>query len=111
MDYALQQEITRRISDLATGGSARTGGKLTNKLKEWWTLPDFAAFQSEIKKAFKADIPVRERSEWESWIAELRPQNYALTAEIAAAEAAINARVYALFDLTPEEIALLEANI
>jgi hypothetical protein len=103
----LQQEITRRIPDLSSSGPA----KLTDKLKEWWTLPDFATFQAEIKKAFKADIPVRERSEWENWIAELRPQIHALTAEIAAAEAAINTKVYALFDLTPDEIALLEANI
>lgn len=33
------------------------------------------------------------------------------TAEIARIEGEINARVYALFDLTPEEIALLEASL
>ncbi len=60
---------------------------------------------------FKADIPLKEHNEWESWTGETRTQINALTAQIAATETAINARVYALFDLTPEEIALLEANI
>ena len=105
--YALQQEITRRIPDLATG----TATKLTERLKLWWDLPDFAAFQAEVKKALKSDIPLKARNEWESWIAENRMQIHALSAQIAAAEADINAKVYALFDLTPEEIELLEANI
>ena len=105
--YALQQDITRRIPDLAATGPA----KLTTRLKEWWNLPDFAAFQAEVKKAFKSDIPLRQRSEWDSWISENRTQIHALTAEIVRLEDDINARVYALFDLTDDEIALLEANI
>ena len=36
---------------------------------------------------------------------------HALTAEIVRIEAEINTRAYALFDLTPAEIELLEANI
>jgi hypothetical protein len=105
--YALQQQITRRIPDLATSGTA----KLTTKLKEYWNLPDFAAFQAEVKKAYKADIPLKDRNDWENWITENRTQIHALSAEITAVEAQINAKVYALFDLTPEEIELLEANI
>lgn len=105
--YALQQAITRRIPDLAPGGA----GKLTNRLKEWWNLPDFAAFQAEIKKAFKADIPLKDRNDWDSWITDQRQQIHALTAEIARLEAEINDQVYALFELTPEEITLLEASL
>ena len=106
--YDLQQSITRRIPDLAADPAS---AKLTNKLKEWWALPDFAAFQKEVKRALKATIPLQERNEWESWITKTRAENNALTAEIARLEAEINAKVYALFDLTPDEIALLEANI
>lgn len=106
--YAFQQEITRRISDLAADPA---NAKLTTRLKEWWTLPNFAAFQREVKKALKADIPLKERSEWEDWISTTRAEIHALTAEIARLEGEINARVYALFDLTPDEIALLEANV
>lgn len=105
--YALQQAITRRILDLATGGAA----KLTERLKAWWDLPDFAAFQAEVKKALKSDIPLKDRNDWENWIADNRNKIHALTAEIARIEGEIDAKVYALFNLTPGEIKLLEANI
>ena len=105
--YALQQAITRRIPDLAAGGAT----KLTERLKSWWDLPNFAAFQAEVKKALKSDIPLKARNEWENWISAERTKIHALTAEIAQIEKEINAKVYALFDLTPAEIELLEANI
>ncbi|MBC2666585.1 Eco57I restriction-modification methylase domain-containing protein [Novosphingobium flavum] len=106
--HELQQAITRRIPDLAADPA---NAKLTGKLKEWWNLPDFAAFQKEVEKALKAKIPLQERNEWESWITTSRAEIHALTAEIARLEAEINTKVYALFDLTPDEIALLEANV
>ena len=106
--HELQQSITRRIPDLAADPAH---AKLTTRLKEWWTLPDFAAFQREVKKALKAEIPLKERSEWEDWITATRAEINALSAEISRLEAKINAKVYDLFDLTPEEIELLEANI
>lgn len=106
--YELQQAITRRIPDLAADPA---NAKLSSKLKEWWTLPDFAAFQKEVEKALKAKIPLQERNDWETWITTSRAEIHALTAEIARLEAEINTKVYALFDLTPDEIALLEANI
>lgn len=106
--YDLQQAITRRIPDLAADPAS---AKLTGKLKQWWTLPDFAAFQKEVEKALKAKIPLQERNEWENWITTSRAEIHALTAEIARLEAEINAKVNALFDLTPDEIALLEANV
>ena len=74
-------------------------------------LPDFAAFQREVQKTLKAKIPLQERNEWENWITTTRAEIHALTAEIARLEAEINAKVYALFNLTPDEIALLEANV
>lgn len=104
----LQRSITRRIPDLAADpGNA----KLTGKLKEWWNLPDFAAFQKEVEKALKTKIPLQERNEWENWITTNRAEIHSLTAEIALLETEINAMVYALFDLTLDEIALLEANV
>jgi hypothetical protein len=105
--YELQQAIARRIPDLAADSAK---AKLTTKLKEWWNLPDFAAFQKEVEKALKARIPLQERNDWENWLTSSRAEIHALTAEIARLEAEINAKVYALFDLTPDEIALLEAN-
>ncbi len=104
----LQTALTRRISDLCP---PKREPKLTTKLKAWWTLPDFAAFRAEVKKAFKVDIPLSERSDWEDWITRDRAEIARLTAEIAQAEAQIDVIVYELFELTPDEIALLETAI
>jgi len=106
--HELQQAITRRIPDLAADPAS---AKLTGRLKQWWNLPDFAAFQKEVEKVLKAKIPLQERNEWENWISTTRAEIDALTAEITRLEAEINSKVYALFDLTPDEIALLEASL
>ena len=105
---ALQRALTRRIPDLCPAGREP---KLTTALREWWTLPDFAGLRAEVKKAFKADVPLAERSAWEDWIGRDRAEIVRLSAEIAAAEARIDGVVYRLFDLTPDEIALLEASV
>ncbi len=106
--YALQDGLRRRIPDLCPPERAP---KLTTKLREWWLLPDFAAFRAEVKKCFKTDIPLSERNDWEEWITRDRAEIACLTAEISKCEAEINALVYTLFDLTTDEIKLLEANI
>ncbi|SIS72120.1 hypothetical protein [Insolitispirillum peregrinum] len=84
------------------------GPKLSTKLKEWRLLPDFAAFRAEIKKVFKADIPLSERSDREDWITRDRAEMTRLSAETTQAEAQIDKIVYQLFDLTPDETGLLE---
>jgi TaqI-like C-terminal specificity domain len=106
--YALQESLRRRIPDLCPPERDR---KLNTKLKEWWLLPEFAGFRAEIKKCFKADIPLSERTDWEDWITRDKAEIHRLSGEIANLEAEINTQVHALFDLTDEEIALLEANI
>ena len=102
----LQTALMRRIPDLCPPGR---DPKLTTRLQEWWTLPDFAAFRAEVKKVFKADIPLADRSDWEDWINRDRADIARLTAGIAQAEAQIDSIVYDLFDLTADEIALLES--
>ena len=102
----LQHALTRRIPDLCPPSRAP---KLTTRLKEWWALPDFVAFRAEVKKVFKADIPLAERSAWEDWINRDRAEIARLSAEIAEAEAQIDSIVYDLFDLSTDEIALLES--
>ncbi|GGF71039.1 hypothetical protein GCM10011332_26270 [Terasakiella brassicae] len=106
--YKLQRSIVRRIPDLCP---PEREAKLSNKLKSWWELEDFKAFQAEIKSKFKADIPLKERNDWEELLSETKQQINALTAEIEANEAKINALVYQLFDLTAEEVKLIEENV
>jgi hypothetical protein len=99
-----QAAFCQRIPDLAPGGKA----KLTQKLERWWEL-DFAAFRAEAKKLFKQDIPLAERNDWGSYFNSQRDIVQGFTAQIAQHEAALNRAVYALFSLTAEEIALIEA--
>lgn len=106
--YQLQQGVRRRIPDLCPDDR---DAKLNNKLKNWWEFHDFAAFRAEIKKSFKADIPLADRSDWEDWLNNDKAQIARLSAEIKQHEDEINRLVYELFDLTQDEIELLEANI
>ncbi|TPW00855.1 MAG: hypothetical protein FD125_2910 [bacterium] len=99
-------EAGRRILDLAPPDRR----KLTRKLEAWHDL-DFTAFRAEVKATFKTEIPLRERGEWEAYLSENAAEVHRLSAEIAAAEREIDAIVYRLFELTPEEIALLESAI
>ena len=55
------------------------------------------------------DLRAADHSAWEDWITRDRAEIARLSAEIAAAEARIDSIVYSLFDLTPDEIALLES--
>jgi type I restriction-modification system DNA methylase subunit len=102
----IQDECRHRIlSDLSPAHE-----KLTGKLASFWTL-DFAAFRAEVKKVFKTEIPVKDRDGWEKYLAEKSAAVIALTVQIKAAEREIDAIVYKLFDLTPDEIKLLEASL
>ncbi|MEF2546526.1 DNA methyltransferase [Aurantimonas sp. E1-2-R+4] len=95
----------RLLTDLATPGA-----KLSRKLENFHEL-DFSAFRAEVKRALKADIAPKERGDWEALHADASAKIQRLSAEIAAAEREIDRLVYAAFDLTPEEIALLEQSL
>lgn len=106
--HALQTAFVRRLPDLCPPNRSP---KLSTVLQEWWRLADFPAFRNEVKKVFKADVPLAERSAWEDWFNRDKADIARLTAEIEATEQKIDALVYQLFQLTPEEITLLEGNI
>ncbi len=106
--YEKQEALRRRIPDLCPPDR---DPKLNTKLKNWWVLDDFRVFRAEVKKHFKADIPLAERTDWETWFTRERGEIARLSSEIARFEADINKIVYRLFDLTSDEITLLEANI
>jgi hypothetical protein len=104
--FAVQSAVRRRILDLAPPERA----KLTGRLRDWHEL-DFAGFRAEVKRAFHAEILLRERGDWEGYLRENAKRVRELSDQIAAAEREIDAIVYALFDLTAEEIALLESSL
>lgn len=107
---ASQRNVRRRIPDLCPPEHREADGsvKLGRRLEAWWTL-DFPDFRAEVKKRFRQDIPLADRSDWEDMLTERRREIEKLNAEIARAEAEIDRIVYDLFDLTAEEIALVEA--
>jgi hypothetical protein len=104
--YEIVAAVRHRILDLAPPERRKLSGRL-----EAWHELDFAGFQAEAKKAFHAEIPVKQRGEWEVYLADNAREVRALTGQIAAAEREIDSLVYALFSLTPEEVALLESSI
>lgn len=93
----------RVLTDLAPGGLT---AKLPGKLVDWPAL-DFKAFHDEVKKQFKNPIPLAERDDWQARFEADRARVASLTAEIGRCERDIDAEVATLFQLSPEEVALL----
>ena len=101
--FLLHRETRHRMSsDLGSPGV-----RLNEKLINWWEL-DFADFRREVKTALKREIPVRERSDWEHYMGTARQSYEAYTADIVRMETELNAIVYGLFDLSPQEIKTIE---
>jgi hypothetical protein len=101
--YRLRREMDQRIqSDLGNGQ-----GKFTKRLQEWWLLP-WQAFREEVHKSFKNDIPLRERGEWEALLREQREEIERLTAKIVRLEKLLNTVVYDIFNLSEQEIKIIE---
>ena len=106
---AAQKGFGRRILDLLPTPAPK-GAQLSlgDKLSSWWLLDDFKAFQFEVQKRFKTEIPLRERNDWESLFAEEKSRIQQLSHNIAATERSIDAIVYTLFGLNAAEVALVE---
>ncbi len=85
-----------------------SGVTLNDALTKWWTLADGAKLRAEVKKAFKTDIPLRQRNEWDGFLSAQQVEHQHLTDQIIALEISLNDIVYDAFDLTPEERALIE---
>jgi hypothetical protein len=103
--YALHQRVRGRVAaDLGVPGRG-----LNQKLTAWWGL-DFPAFRGEVQKVFRQDIPLKERDDWDAYLAEVRAEHERHTGEIVRLETELNARVYRLFDLTADEIRIVAAS-
>jgi len=105
--YALQEQVRNRIHDIAPEGREY---KLNGKLKSWWEL-DFKEFQKQIKSIFKRELKLSERDEWEDYLKGKRKKVEELNNTLNKIENDLNTEVYKLFDLTPDEIKLIEENV
>lgn len=104
--YKKQQELIGIIPSLHPNKQV---DKLSTALQNWWKL-DFAAFQKQISKEFKKDIPVKDLTEWKELLETGKQDIEKLTLKIATHERELNTAVYKLFDLDDAEIKLIESN-
>lgn len=109
--YQAQIKVQRRL--LQAFGEA-SDNPLNQKATSWWEL-GLNPLGEALKQSFKLKTnPMKRPSvadEWEPYLAEKGKEQARLTAELVAAEAELNDRVYRLFELTPEEIILLKKEV
>lgn len=76
-----------------------------------WPKLSFADLRALLAKRLKIDVPVGERDAWDRYLADKRAEAAALAATIADGESEIDDRVYHLFDLSHDDIALIADSI
>ena len=106
----MRRRLTGSFAESARGEATA----LNLKAQAWWTL-SLSLLGEALKSSFKLQAsPFRNpriADEWESYLEEKRREVEQLSCELADAEAELNWRVYALFYLTPDEIALLQREV
>ena len=80
--------------------------KITGALETFDTL-DFAGFVAELKKQ-KIKLSLVQQDEWEEYFGQYKAALNEISAQISATDKEIDARVYALYGLTEEEIKVIE---
>ena len=80
--------------------------KLSTKLQEWYLL-DFLDFIKELKR-LKVKLSLSQESEWEEYFLEEKSKAIAVDSEIKNTDKEIDSMVYKLYDLTDEEIKIIE---
>ncbi|WP_373496207.1 Eco57I restriction-modification methylase domain-containing protein [Aquiflexum sp.] len=80
--------------------------KLSTKLQNWPSL-NFKEFLGELKKA-KVKLSLSEEAEWMTYFNEQKAKTQALQSEISCIDREIDGLVYELYELTEEEIMVVE---
>jgi len=109
--YQAQIKVQRRLLQAFGEGSAKP---LNQKASAWWEHA-LNPLGDALKTSFKLKTnPMKSpkiADEWEPYLEEKRIEQARLTAELQASETELNDRVYRLFDLSPEEIQLLQKEV
>ena len=109
--YQAQIKVQRRL--LQAFGET-SGNPLNQKAEAWWDLA-LNPLGEALKQSFKlASNPMKNprlADEWEPYLEEKRAEQTRLTRALTDAEGELNDRVYRLFDLTPDEIKLLQKEV
>ncbi|MGH7884270.1 MAG: TaqI-like C-terminal specificity domain-containing protein, partial [Thermodesulfobacteriota bacterium] len=82
--------------------------QFSNKLNDWHKL-EFKDFLKELKKK-KVKLSLSEEAEWMNYFNEQRAKALEIKAEINKTDKEIDQMVYELYELTPEEIRIVEGS-
>ena len=109
--YAVEKLVRRRLRQAFGESSALP----FNQMAEAWWERGLMPLGEALKQSFKLSAnPLkspRVADEWESYLAEKRADHARFTRLLADTEKELNDRVYRLFDLTSEEIVLLQKEV
>ncbi|MEA3302160.1 MAG: TaqI-like C-terminal specificity domain-containing protein [Pseudomonadota bacterium] len=105
--YQIENSFRRRLPDLCP---PERESKLKKKLHSWWLL-DFPQLQAALKTAFKTTIPLTERNDWQDYFEAEQHKINTLNQQIRELEQQLDQAIYALFDLSADEIDLLQKNV
>ena len=81
---------------------------LPNKLQDWYLL-SYSNFIKELAKK-KVKLSLQQEAEWEDYFVEESKKAIALKTEIDVTDKAIDKMVYQLYELTDDEIKIVEDN-
>jgi len=95
--HKFQRTLKRKFENLE---------KLPKKLENWYELT-FADFVKELKKK-KIKLSLIEEAEWEDYFIKEQEKALEIKAQITKTDKEIDAMVYRLYDLTDDEIAIIE---
>jgi hypothetical protein len=109
--YQTQLNFRRRLFQAFSGGHR---GPLNQKAEAWWDLL-LNQLGDALKQSFKLPAnPMKNprlADEWEPYLQEKRNENARFTRALTDAEAELNDRVYRLFNLTADEVKLLQKEV
>ena len=97
LSFKFQRALQRKFENLE---------KLPKKLENWYELT-FADFMKELKKK-KIVLSFEEEGKWEDYFLPEQQKALEIKAQITKTDKEIDAMVYELYDLTDEEIAIVE---
>jgi hypothetical protein len=112
--YDLQEHVRERL--IGAFGQHQRGKTLglNTKAQSWWEL-SFDELGESPKSSFNLKwnplMSPRTADEWQPYLLERRVEVERMSRELADAERELNDRVYRLFELTPDEITLLQREV
>ncbi|MDR2145838.1 MAG: N-6 DNA methylase, partial [Tannerella sp.] len=95
-----RQRFLKRLSDNFAGI------KITGKIETFDEL-DFAQFLAELKKQ-KISLTLKQQDEWDEYFNEYKTECNSLCTQISAADKEIDMMVYGLYELTEEEVRVID---